>query len=80
MYYGEHMGGIGWGWIVGLALLIAAVVLLIWAVTSMRRPAGSSKDATHGTEPLNILRERFARGEITKEQFEEAKRTLGYGP
>ncbi len=78
--YAEHMDNVGWGWIVGLALLIAAVVLLIWAVTSMTRAAGSSRDTTHRTEPLDILRERFARGEITKEEFEEAKRTLGYRP
>jgi putative membrane protein len=79
-WYAGHMGNVGWGWVVGLAVLIAAVVLLIWAVTSMTRAAGSSKDAPHRTEALDILRARFARGEITKEEFEDAKRTLGYGP
>jgi hypothetical protein len=29
-------------------------------------------------EPLDILRERFARGEINLEDFEAAKRALGY--
>ena len=29
-------------------------------------------------EPLDILRERFARGEITADEFETAKRVLGY--
>ena len=30
------------------------------------------------TEPLDILRERFARGEINLDEFEAAKRALGY--
>jgi hypothetical protein len=29
-------------------------------------------------EPLDILRERFARGDITLDEFETAKRALGY--
>jgi len=29
-------------------------------------------------EPLDILRERFARGDIKLEEFESAKRALGY--
>ena len=29
-------------------------------------------------EPLDILRERFARGDITLDDFETAKRALGY--
>ena len=29
-------------------------------------------------DPLEILRERFARGEITVDEFETAKRALGY--
>jgi putative membrane protein len=78
--YGEHMIGFGWGWIVGFALFVAVVVLLIWAILSITRAAGSSKDVPRRPEPLDILRERFARGEISKEEFEEARRTLGYKP
>lgn len=54
-----------------LALLIAAVVLLV------RRVGGSHGSAGPGQTPLDILRERFARGEIDKEEFEERRRILG---
>ena len=48
-----------------LALAITAIVVLVrW---SRRAPK---------TESVEILRARFARGEITKEQFEEMRRTL----
>jgi putative membrane protein len=30
-----------------------------------------------GRTPLDILKERFARGEIDKEEYEERRRTLG---
>lgn len=77
MMYGWDMGGGGWLWALGgIVVLIAFVVLVVWAVNNMSRANRGPDEAR--TQPLDILRERFARGEITKEQFEEAKRTLGY--
>jgi putative membrane protein len=74
--YGWDMGGAGWLWaLIGLVVLVALVVLVVWAVNTMSRVSRGPDQ--HGPPPLDILRERFARGEITKEQFEEAKRTLG---
>ena len=76
MMYGWDMGGAGWLWgIGGLIVLVALVVLVVWAVSSMSR-AGRAPEERR-PQSLDILRERYARGEITKEQFEEAKRTLG---
>jgi putative membrane protein len=76
MMYGWDMGGGGWLWALGgLVVLIALVVLVVWAVNTMSRASRGPVDRR--PQPLEILRERFARGEITKEQFEEAKRTLG---
>jgi putative membrane protein len=55
-----------------LAVPIAAVVLLV-------RWAGGSRQgaAPPGRTALEILKERFARGEINKEEFEERRRVLG---
>lgn len=73
-------GGYGYaGWwgiamILFWVLIIVGIVLLIaWLVrgSQAQRPAGPSEDRA-----LTLLRERFARGEISQEQFEQMRRTL----
>ena len=64
------MGGYGWGGGFGLlvlALLVIGVVLILRGVTFKE---------TKSEEPLDVLKRRLARGEITKEQYEELKQTL----
>ena len=69
----------GWGygffgWLMMLlfwALIIAGAVLVIrWLVDQTRSPALGSETA------LDVLKRRYAKGEITKEQFEAMKRDL----
>ena len=76
-YYGNSMMG-GWngfgllGWLPMLifwALLILGVVALI---RYLARLGQTREDKT----PLDILKERYARGEINKKEFEEKKRDL----
>src|SRR3990170_1725410 len=56
------------------ALLVAGVV---WAVQlSSRGGSPSAGMRSAGEAPSEILRRRFAGGEITKEQFDEMRRTL----
>ena len=61
----------------GLALVIGVVVLIVWAVTNVGRRVDDAGRRTEQT-PLDTLRERYARGEITAQEFEQAKRILGY--
>lgn len=71
--FGEHgwgMGlGMGWWWIIGLFLL----VLVIWLIirTANRNPQSSKSES-----PLDILKSRYARGEIDKEEYEKKKSEL----
>ncbi len=62
------------GWIVLVALLIALVVRYVFfrgSYGDRYQPPGRRP------EPLQILQERFARGEISREEYEEARRILG---
>lgn len=76
-------GMMGWGWgpvgawwgilgmVFGLAVLAGLVLLVIWAVRQFAPAAGPS-----GSRALEVLKERYARGEITREQYEQMRRDL----
>ncbi len=68
-----HMGG-GWGWLVIIAM-IAMMGGMGWMMWSMMRGAGS-----HGRgwseDPVEVLKTRYARGELTTEEFQERLRTI----
>ena len=67
---GWDMGLGGWLWmILGVILLIA----VIWAVMAMIPGRGRPT----ADDPAQILKTRFARGEISQEQYEQARRLLG---
>lgn len=68
-------GGHGFGWVLMLlfwVLVIAGIVALIRGISSR---SGGSPSAPES--PLEILKRRYAMGEIDKEEFEEKKSTLG---
>jgi len=84
--YGGMMGGYGpqgfgfnpIGTILSLvfwALIIGGVVLLV--VWLARNGGRTTLGASAGEIPLDILKARYAKGEITKEQFDAIKRDLG---
>ena len=81
---GEWMWHSGWGWggmIFGGGLLMAAfwIVVIALVVLLVRRVGGSAPphhpDQARPTA-LDVLRERYARGEIDKEEYEERRKTL----
>ena len=79
-YFGTGWGGGGYGglWLlVGLLILIALVVLVVWAVMHLSRTGRAAMHDPSRPTPNEILRERFARGEIIAQQFEDAKKMLG---
>lgn len=81
-YYGSHMWNGGWGgWFVGpimMILFIAAVVVVVVLLVRWLGGGGYGGTAHHpsGKTPLTILKERFARGDIDKEEFEERRKLL----
>lgn len=76
---GMMMGwGYGFGWLAMLffwALLIGGLIVLgLWAFRHAL-PAGPAAGPGTG-RALEILKERYARGEITREQYEQMRREL----
>ena len=77
--YGHGFGGMGWYEIIFMVLFWGLVVVGIVYVVR-RLISGGMRGAVPGDtaqEPLDILRERYARGEMTTEGFEERKNVLG---
>lgn len=70
------MGGFGFGFIFMVlfwGIIIWLIVALIKGLSGHNQPRIETKNKT----PLEILKERYAKGEIEKEEFEEKKKDLG---
>jgi len=62
---------------IGLFLIIAVIAII--AYNSGWRPQGLTSQAapvTNSKSPLDIAKERYARGELTKEEFEQIRNDL----
>ena len=69
-YYGGMMDGFGWVWM--LLALAAVIALVVWGIRTSFWPRGGTGEST----PLDMLRSRYAAGEITATEFEQAKRAI----
>ena len=55
---------------------IVIIGLIVWGVIALTRRAGSRSETGTNRSPLDIARERYAKDEITKEEFERIKKDL----
>jgi putative membrane protein len=65
------LGGVAW-----LAVLAGVVLLVIWAVRSMSAGGLMRTVPVQAQTPLDTLAHRFAGGEITAEEYEQARDLL----
>jgi putative membrane protein len=72
--------GAGWGWMIGgwIMMVVFWGLVIVGGVALVRnlsdRGAGGQPKGSEA--PIEILRRRYAAGELTKEQFEEMKRDV----
>lgn len=66
-YDGHHLWGMHWFW------WILWVIFIFWVFATPYDIPGQRKKKD---SPLDILKKRFASGEINKEEYEEKKRIL----
>ncbi len=78
-----HMGDWGWGWGIFSMLMMTvfwgAVLLLVFYALRGAASRGNQTTETFARQEdraLSILQERYARGEITRDEFEERRRML----
>lgn len=75
------MDGWGMGWFGGIFMLVIWILVVVgliflikWLVQTTRDVPGGKSTPT--SRALHILEERYARGEIEKQEFQEKKKDL----
>ncbi|MDT8299340.1 MAG: SHOCT domain-containing protein [Spirochaetaceae bacterium] len=63
----QGYGGVGM-MIIGLLVLVALGFAVYWAVAKSRTGTGSLSEKT----PLDILKERYAKGEISRDEYQQS--------
>ena len=73
----SHMGTYGGGWGMGfgmIAMVLLGVLIIAGIVALVRWTSGSGPHSPpHSKSALDVLKDRYAHGEIDKQEFEEKK-------
>ena len=72
----DHMGGWGGGWmplwgILMMVVFVAVVGLIVWLILRSVGPGSAGSRTDSAFRAREILTERYARGEISTEEYQE---------
>ncbi|GMA59286.1 putative membrane protein [Alicyclobacillus sacchari] len=70
-----RFGMMGFYWFLSVLMLLAAIVLVVWVIIRMK-PFGSQGQHEPYDRAIEVLRERYARGEISREEYLERLENL----
>jgi len=77
MHWGYGYGnGMGFGMILWWAVIIAGVALAVYGLGSLFKGQSGKKEFTNDNQSLDIIKERFAKGELSEEEYEQKKQIL----
>lgn len=76
MMNGQGWAGMGIG-MIGMVVFWILILVLIVAVIGRLLGFTHGSDKRHAKTALDILRERYAAGEIQREEYEQKKRDIG---
>jgi putative membrane protein len=68
--------GPDWGWLPGLLMAVFWVVVIVAAILLLRREVPNIRWPSGPSPALRLLEERYARGEISREEFLERRAVL----
>ena len=68
--------GMGWWMVFGGVWMVlfwgGLIALIVWGITKLSR----RNDSTQKYDPLGIAKDRYAKGEMTREEFNQIKKDL----
>ncbi len=73
MHWGEYGWGMGFGW---LFMIIFWLLAAVGIVSIVRMISEKSRPSEKNETSLDILKKRYAKGEISREDFEKMKSDL----
>ena len=68
--------GMGWWWLLGGVWMLifwgGLIALIVWGITKLTGRGGTATK----NDPLDVAKERYAKGDISREEFEQLKKDL----